>query len=261
MHRTLLVVEGPHDLAVVHALLHRRGLRVVRSFAELDPQLQCLVPRVFPQGDDLLSRVAVPRFFHGDGVDVVVATADGDARLVQTVDGYLQRLAVSANAVGMVLDADGARAAARFERLRTKWRTTLDGVCPPPQAPGEVLSGPMRVGVFVLPDNDAPGALEVLLRGCAAAEWPGALEIADAFLLGAEPLLGGAAEALRTASNRHKAPISALHALMRPGKAVQTSLEDGLWFGRAAFDQVPALASLDCFLWALVDPQPTAPPP
>ncbi|MBL8614427.1 MAG: hypothetical protein JNM72_02345 [Deltaproteobacteria bacterium] len=258
MHRVLLVVEGPHDLGLVHALLLRRGLRVVQQLDALDPELHCLVPREYPQGGDLLKRVSVPRFFGREGVVVVVAAAEGDTRLVATVAALQRPLNVDLNAVGVVLDADGAGAVARLDGLRRKWRATLGEALLPLATPGDVVPGPVRIGAFVLPDNESPGALEVLLRACATAEWPGALELADAFVLAAEPLLGASAAELQTPSKRTKAPISVLHALMRPGKAVQTSLEDGLWLGRAAFDAVPGLTAMDQFLWALVDPQPRA---
>lgn len=61
-------------------------------------------------------------------------------------------------ALAIVLDAE-TEAGATFQSVRDA--LTSAGL-PAPDAPGEMLEGPLRVGVFLVPDNQSPGKIEAL---------------------------------------------------------------------------------------------------
>jgi hypothetical protein len=60
--------------------------------------------------------------------------------------------------LAVILDAD-ANATATFQRVRDALAAAN---LPTPAAPGEVLDGAPRIGVFLVPDNAAPGKIETL---------------------------------------------------------------------------------------------------
>jgi hypothetical protein len=122
--RHCLHVEGPHDQAVMRALLKRHGL-------ELDVQA--------PQKADGKGDGALLKSFR-------LAVKNGDAR------------------VGLLIDADSS--------VDQRWTEiaeclALEGIALPPRTlDGVIFASPrpdQRIGVWILPDNQRPGALEDLL--------------------------------------------------------------------------------------------------
>ncbi len=250
MVHSLFVVEGPHEVEVIAQLLKRRGLARVKLLEDLDPFWAPLVPRTFPHAGDLHKRVPVPTFFASETISVAVQSAEGIDNIGKAVLAALATLDSDPAAVGIVLDAD------HDEPVEARWRAMasklpalkIEG------GPGDVTTGSPRAGVFVLPDNASPGTLEDVLLSCAAEVYPSLLEAARRLV---DPLDPGDAAVFRNSDERKhfakpsgkpKAIAGCIAAVLRPGKAIQVSIQDNLWVRDPRALALPAVAALQRFV-------------
>lgn len=253
-----LVVEGPHDVEFCYRLLSTAGLARIRHLKDLDAGLQGLVPRSFPHGGDLLKRVPVPVFLQDADCALAIHSAVGDSRLVATLQETVELLGAGTfSGLGLMLDSDSDRSAAeRHEALRQ--RVLQDTGLTLPERAGEVSDGDasgagLRLGAFVLPDNLHPGTLEDLLLESAAQQYPALLPAACAYVDGAlqQGLIpAGHRDDIGKPAGRHKAVIGAMASLFKPGKAVQTSIQDNDWLRGQAL-QIGRIRAVQDFLFEL----------
>ena len=225
-----LVVEGPHDVEFVYRLLNPFGLERVRLEKDLDEFMQPLVPRTFPHGGDLEKRVPVPLFLQSPTHVIAVRSASGDTRLAETLEESASRIDFKQFiGVGIVLDTDREiPAAERYAALKTG---LLSKGFSFPEAPGTVGAESPRFGAFVLPDNHSSGNLEDLLLECAEAAYPNVLTSAKSHVAAAKndvSLQNDGAD-LSKAPIANKAIVGTIASILRPGKAVQTSIQDNKW--------------------------------
>ena len=249
-----LVVEGPHDVEFVYRLLSPFGLKRVQWQKELDRFLLRLVPKEYPPGGDLQKRMPVPLFLQSQSHAIAVQSAIGDSRLAETVEESAAEIDFpQLTGVGVILDTDSEiPAVQRFAAV--KHAMLAKGFVFPDRA-GEVLAGPPRFGVFVLPDNSSPGNLEDLLIECAQEVYPQLLSSARTHVAAAmtdATLLKGDGEDLTRNQVRNKAIVGAIATVLRPGKAVQASIQDNRWF-RDANLNLPRVKSVQSFLANLFD--------
>lgn len=229
MKHVYLVVEGPHDPAFIGKLLARSGLSVVRKLSELDAFWTRLVPEKFPYKDDLLRRVPVPTFYADGTRSVAVDTAEGEARLVETVEESLDQLG-SVDGVGVILDADSKRPPGERRGAIEGRLASVLALCPPP-APAS--------GVLVMPDNINPGTLEDVLIDCARENYLSLHGFAEEYVskaVDAEGLDGSDLERIRKPAGRNKALVGAISAVLRPGRAIQVSIANDRWLDGAALE-------------------------
>ena len=258
MTRAYFVVEGPHDVEVIGRLCATRGARRVRWEADLDPAWAPLIPRDFPFGGDLLKRVPVPIFFQSEAHSVAVHAAQGDSRIADTLQESLFALDERPDAVGVLLDADDKGTPAERYAGLTRRLAPISGLPSAPGAPGEIAAGPPRFGVFVLPDNAAVGTMEDVLLACAREAYPRLLEGASSFVDPLDPhdetLFVGREEwgDLRKAAGKKKAVVASIGAVLRPGKAIQTSIQDNRWLRHPAALALPEVRALQGFIDALL---------
>jgi hypothetical protein len=259
-----VAVEGPHDLAFTGRLLKLHGLDRVKMLADLDPFWHVLVPRTYPYRDDLLKRVPVPTFFAGETHSIAVHVVDGDSgfgnTLRDSLDTLYQGLGHELTGVGVLLDADRkVSAAERFEKLKSTLNVTpFPRPIRFPDTPGEVSASPPRAGIFVLPDNDRPGTLEDLLLECARKVYP-TLEA------GAQTYLAAASAApeldredrreLGKSAGRNKVLAACIASVLRPGKAIQVSIQDNRWLD-APLARFPEVTVVHDFLAKLLELPP-----
>jgi len=248
IHRCYLVVEGPHDAAFVGKILSQHGIHRVKMLADLDPFWRRLVPTTFPHKDDLLARVPVPTFYTGEARSIAVHVATGDSRLVKTIEESLGILPSAPQSVGLVLDADSSAPDDRYTAVSNALKN--EGLQAAPLGTASVG----QVGVFVLPDNSNHGTLEDVLLQCAAINYPSLLQQATGFvtpILGDMPAAGLSSKEdqkfLKKRSGQSKAVISAMGSILRPGKAIQVSLEDNRWLEGGAL-RLPVVDAFVSFL-------------
>ena len=227
-----LVVEGPHDVEFVYRLLRPFGLKRIQWEDRLDSYMWPLVPRSFPHGGDLQKRVPVPLFLQSPSHAIAVHSAVGDSRLVETFEE--SQIAINFNlmtGVGIILDTDHEIPAInRYNSIKAEMQAKGFVL---PDAPGEVIAGPPRLGAYVLPDNHSVGNLEDLLIECAQAAYPNLLSSARSHVDAARndaTLEKGVGNNLTKTPIYNKALVGAIASVLRPGRAIQNSIQDNKWF-------------------------------
>ncbi|MCA9558896.1 MAG: hypothetical protein KC583_10070 [Myxococcales bacterium] len=230
MRRSYFLVEGPHDVEVVGRILRRGGLKRIRLEEELDDFWERLVPRKFPHAGDLLRRVPVPSFFADQERSVAVQSAGGFEKIPSHMTATLANLDGELEGVGVLVDADDTAVRPRWEKLANELPLPDVGA-----GPGEIGDGPPVAGVYVLPDNESSGALEHLLLACAEKAYPTLLAGARAWIDGIDPddrdifIDANERKWIKKPSGKPKAIAACIASVLRPGRALQVSIQDNRW--------------------------------
>jgi hypothetical protein len=252
MERVLLVCEGVHDSAFLARLLRCLGFEAVRDSKTLDPGWLPLLPA--PPRNRLVRAYPIPECFELPSADktLIVLNAEGltnIARLLSDRLGAMADAGETVDGIGLVVDAD---AEGPRSRLRSLARSSSDAEVPAwPIEPGSVATSSPRVGVFVFPDARSTGTFDLALLDCAASEYPALLAAASRHvqLLHAPPseLDATDLEEARKPAGRDKATVASMVALLKPGKAVQTSTQDHRWVSARTLE-LPRVAACLKFL-------------
>lgn len=228
-----LVVEGPHDVEFCYRLLSVYGLNRIKQMRDLDAGLHDLVPRSFPHNGDLLKRVPVPLFLQNEQHAIAIHSAIGDSGLAPTLEETLVTMGdTHFCGLGLMLDSDSKQTADQRFQAVCKQLKAVDLSLTLPVQPGQVCAGPPRLGIFVLPDNISQGTLENLLLESAATQYPDLLPAAEHYVDDAlqKALIPKThRDEINKPAGRNKAVIGAMAALFKPGKAIQTSIQDHDW--------------------------------
>lgn len=261
LRHTLIVVEGAHDSAFLGRLLRRRGFTEITSKGSLPQLWQGMIPKDFPaDGDRLNHVVAYPDVFARSGdlaVGIVVAGSDG--QLVPQLQRLIEISSpVSFTGIAVILDADEVGASKKFAGVRRKiaaineeYRANgrADAAIDLPDQPGVLTNGTPRVGIYVLPDNNAQGRLETLLRACAEQAFPHLLTPTDHWVDSVRKL-AAVPPALATPSGPDKAVLHGIGTLLQPGGSLAVAIRDHPWLP----DQLPpSVDVLDKFLADLIE--------
>lgn len=258
----LLLVEGPHDLEFCARLLKPMGFHRIQQYEALrerHPFWLPLVPERWPQRGDLLARHPVPVFFtNPNGQSVAIINAVGLSKLATRLGIDLAVLTTPPDAIGIVLDADDAGApqdrhaelvkaiAARPEPEAAQLKL--------PKKPGFVLDGSPRCGVFVMPDNESSGTLEDLLLEAGGQSYPALRDAATAYVRGMDQVQGLTTDDLdefNKPAGRKKATVAVMASILKPGKAIQVSIQDNRWLAPAAIE-LPRIKEINRFITQLL---------
>jgi len=264
MHYVYFAVEGPHDLEFVGRFLKLHGLKRVQDKNQLAPFWTPLLPTTWPSpkgSTNLLKRVEVPVFFQNQDASVAIDSVTGDSRLLRSAINTRATVELpggeALHAIGVVLDSD------QDESAMARFTTIAKGLAaenlPLATAPGQVVSGPPRLGIFVLPDNAAAGTLEDLLIECAEKQYPQLLASARTHVDSVEAEVPPYAKEdlvdfLKPAGKR-KAIVGSIGSVLRPGKAIQMSIQDNRWVDEEALE-LPRMKVFREFVDALLTPPP-----
>jgi hypothetical protein len=244
-----IVVEGPHDIEFVYRLLRPFGLKRVRLENDLDPYFEKLIPRKYPPDGDLQKRIPIPLFIQNDYHSLAIRGAIGDSKLIQTVEEYTAVLDKDQiTGIGVLLDSD-QEIDPRTRYVNIKKDLEDKGFHPADSA-GFIADGPPKLGVYILPDHQSQGTLEDLLLGCASIVYPNLLASARTHIENAEKdgsLMKSDLDDLLKPSGRKKAVVGAIASVLRPGKAVQVSLQDNRWLKDETLD-IPRVKAFQNFL-------------
>lgn len=262
MRYVYFAVEGPHDVEFVGRFLKLHGLKRVQHKPQLAPFWSPLLPTSWPSppgSTDLLKRVPVPVFFQSQGVSVALDSALGDSQLINSTihtHGTVNQPGGQVlHAIGVVLDSDQKRSAA--DRFATIAKALAENQLPRASTPGQVTEGPPQLGIFVLPDNAAAGTLEDLLIECAERQYPALLASArahiDSVKAGNPPYTESDLEDFLKPAGRPKALVGSIGAVLRPGKSIQTSIQDNRWVAGDALE-LPRMKQFRAFVDALLTP-------
>jgi hypothetical protein len=267
-----IVTEGVHDVAFIGKLLSVvHGANRISKLEDLDDSLRGWVeaafkwPRFTGKHHDI-ERLAVPApVFYSlpAGELVALRNAQGITEISKTLTVDLEaftRIASGPESIGVVLDSDDEPAQQRFDKLTKileKVKLTV------PTALGEVNTGKPRVGVFTLPEPGSAGTLEDILLTLSDGAYPDLAATARAYAdqwrkkADSEPTVSDWRE-IRKPSGAKKAAMGAMTAVLKPGKSMQVSLEDGRWVcneTKAAQCLQPCIRFLDSLLKSV---EPTA---
>ena len=249
-----LVVEGPHDAEFVYRLLSPLGMNVCRLEADLDPFLRPLIPRKYPPDGDLQKRMPTPLFLKSGTHVIVIHSAVGDTRLIQTVQEDAAIIDLNSfSGIGILLDSDTDKTPAdRYATIRDGLRANSLAF---PDDAGIVSATAPRLGAFVLPDNQTQGTLEDILLECAGQVYPALLSTASAHVDAAlqdQSLLKEDLEELGKPAGRQKAIAGSVASILRPGRAIQVSIQDNRWL-RDATLKLPRVRAVQDFLARLLE--------
>jgi hypothetical protein len=230
----------------------------VRLEADLDPFLEPLIPRKYPPDGDLQKRPPMPLFLLSQSHAVAIRSAVGDTRLIESVERTAASIDFNGlTGVGVILDADSDKSPGdRYTAIRDGLRAKN---FPFPDDAGSFSTTTPRFGAFVLPDNQAQGTLEDILLECGSLIYPSLLVTATTHVDAAsqdQSLINEDLKELRKSAGRKKAIIGSIASILRPGRAVQVSIQDNRWLRDAAL-AIPRVKGVQDFLVNLFELTPT----
>ena len=252
-HYGYLVVEGPQDIELIARLLRPHGFQRIQYVQDLAPfwQQGNLIPNKFPYKDDLLKRVPVPTFFQTPTHSIAIHSASGYARLAETLQETLVSLDDQANiaSIGIILDADDRETVdRRFARLRQALQEKNPDLIFPDE-PGRVTNQIPATGIFILPDNHAAGTLENILLDAAEVNYPDLAAAAARYIgtIRQDELNRQDLEEFNKPAGSKKAQVGSMASILKPGKAIQVSIQDNRWLEGEALN-LPVIQVISTFL-------------
>ncbi len=264
MVRVYLLVEGPHDVEFIGRLLKWWACKRIQLLKRVDPFWHPLIPKVFPHLDDLLARVPVPTFFETTDLQVAVSVAVGDSKIARILRADLTVPSFCVDeldAIGLVLDADDKTPRDRWQALSRAIQLPPNLHMTLPAEPNTVARANPRFGALVLPGDGTRGSLEDLLIACGKIVYPQLLRKAQTYVRAVDGRarrgIGSAALTdFDTSSGRKKALFAAMTAPLRPGKAMQVSIQDNRWLSEAT-RELPSVRACLSFMAALLGRAPS----
>jgi hypothetical protein len=182
----------------------------------------------------------------------------GLSKLATRLGIDLANLSVPPDAIGIVLDADDAGAPQdRHDELVREITARPEPEAAQlqvPKNPGMVSDGAQRCGVFVMPDNESSGTLEELLLEAGGQAYLGLQKAATDYVQGIDSVQNLTADdliELGKPAGRKKAVIAAMASILKPGKAIQVSIQDNRWLETDAL-QLPRIAGVTRFIQELL---------
>jgi len=248
-----LAVEGPHDVAFAQRILkYLFPLEEVKEYKYLDSAMVNLVPKSFPHKGDLKKRVPVPTFLQNAHVCIAVHAAGGESEIPRTVKDSLGMLeGADVYSVGAILDTDSEKSA---EIRASEFVAALNKLdIQFPSMPGTVLNNLGKKGFYILPDNNSPGTLEDILLETGEIQYKFLMDAAKHYLgTISAACVGGDYKEFNKPAGSKKALIGAVSSVLKPGKAVQNSIQDNDWVRGAALN-VPSVCAFSNFMSSLFE--------
>lgn len=263
---TYIIVEGVIDVVLLTRVLRQGyGFTIIDKMSQLpSPAKDWLKEFKWPIGEDI-SRRAVPApailtkenmtigLQNGQGLTVIAQKAKNDK------ERFL-RIGWAPSALAVILDADNAPPLARFDEFAT---LLAELGYPQPHSLDKVVeSGGKRSGVFAFPGQGLPGTIEDVLLPLADKRFPALSQYADEYVSGweqqDEAKTSDDFKEFREPSGHKKARLSAIAAMLKPGKPLNASVEDQKWVPDNPRTSA-ALKPLMDFLDQLLRPWPLTP--
>jgi hypothetical protein len=249
-----LVVEGSHDVEFVYRLLSPYGLSRIQYEKDLDQFFLPLIPRQYPPNGDLQKRMPIPLFLQNSTYSIAIQNAGGDSRLTAMIEENAAILDLNAiTGIGILLDSDKMiPAAQRYANIRERLARInypLDAVA------GKITQSKPKLGAFVLPDNVSAGTLEDLLLDSAKQVYPTLLASAETHANGTlqnAELTSDDLKDFKKPAGQNKAIIGTMSNILRPGKALQVSIQDNRWLLGEALS-IPRIKAVQEFLQNLFE--------
>ena len=256
VQRCLIAAEGPQDVEFIARLLKSLGFSRVSKLNALPADWRAkLVPRSFPHANqDLNTRHPVPLFLADDGgAMVTIRNAVGVDKISRSLQGDLAVVDQPFDAVAAILDADSVQTPR--ERLAHLVQEAGTHGLVFPGIAGFVTVGPPRTGVFIMPDNESQGTLEDILLECAAISYPTLLSAGQIFtnaVTNSADLSADDSKEMRKPAGHKKVIIGTIGSVLRPGRAIQNSIQDNRWLDTHTI-RLPRVQAIVRFLEDLLE--------
>lgn len=235
VQNAFIIVEGPQDAECLARLLKAAGYSRIKDAEDLPLPYRNLFSAHYPRkGRGIDKPHEVPHFRRSaTGCIIAMIIAGGDSKLASSLMSAVEAFKGLPDSIGFVLDDDQApspndrhssllKTAAEFENLKSLQF---------PGNPGQILPGPPRTGVFVMPDNRQSGTLEDILLESGAVAYSAQIQAAREFVRSFPTggLNGEDLEAGRRPSGPKKQVIGSVATMLKPGRTLQVSLQDNRW--------------------------------
>ena len=234
----LIIVEGPQDAESLARLLKVAGYERVKNRGDLPVEWHNLVSEVYPKPSRGIDQPhEVPHFRKtADGNLIAMVIAGGDSRLASALMASVKALKRLPAAVGFVLDNDGEpnptkRHGALLAEVAKYQSDIVLGALNFPAVPGQIETGSPRTGIFVLPNNQEQGTLENVLLEAGEIAYGAQIAQARQFVqdLDVSGLNDDDLHERTRPSGQKKQIVGTVAALLKPGRALATSLQDNRW--------------------------------
>lgn len=259
MKYSYIVAERPHDVEFLAKLVKKfYGLSKIEERSKVKPFWDGLIPKTFPHNNNLLKRVPVPLFLQNDNYSIALHSAEGIENIVNTLQESLILINQSElSSIGLILDADYKQTLLQiFQELTQELsqKQELNFIDFQSLQLGQVNISNPRFGVFIIPDNQNQGTLETILLECAKLNYPDLLASAKIYINNFDrtKLLKKDLEDFNKPTGQDKAIISTISSVLKPGKAIQVSIQDNRWIAQNTL-QLPNLVLLKQFINDLLD--------
>lgn len=222
-------------------------------------------------GQPEFGRILVPDFLATAEQSVAIQFSGGISKLPEILHDDMEFLQEALpEAVGIIIDADKADAAAAYANLREEIAKMKIPFALPDNHK-DIHAGSPRVGVFVLPNNDIQGTLEHVMIECAQGSYPQLLEIANDVVAKVQAnfdrdinwLAKPERDEFRAPAGPNKLCASVVAAVMKPTYAIGNSYRQNRWITPGTLG-LPHIATLSDFLQRLLAddgaPLPVEPP-
>jgi hypothetical protein len=119
---------------------------------------------------------------------------------------------------------------------------------------GEVANVKPLFGIFVLPDNQHQGTLEDILLETAEINYAHLSSAAKAYIESIDSGKFGKhdLDEFKKPAGQKKARLSSMASILKPGKAIQNSIQDNRWLEGEA-QNLPAVKAISTFLMRLFE--------
>lgn len=244
---TLIICEGAHDLAAIASVASGLvGWSEVKAVPKsLPPDLDDNYPRPRKNKWGAPYLEWAPRYLRSTDHWLEVRARGGDEVWNDKTVELLDR--AKPDAVGVVVDANGAGVDRRLEQFRDCFRDLYRHV--DEVVPGTVCPGEPRLGLWIAPDNENSGSLADMILTAVSQAKPELTETGTGFIESLRELEPG-----KWCDHLSKAVLGAVTQTVEPGASLAVTLRDCRWpFMSKPAEDAP-LRPLQDFLRNLTSP-------
>lgn len=255
----LIGVEGNHDQAFLSKVLcELLGFSKCNDQHCLDDLWRKFIPVYPPRTGRLHLRLDMPSILYDDTLSVAVYAGEG-SRLVENLKDKLADIDYinSLSGFAIVADADKQIPAVTAKKYHDDFKDFFPDFPSEICEVGAVAGDPLRLGIYILPNNSDQGALDTLLCACGDVAYPQFMERAELYIsqfsdeevrqIGWKPF------------DREKAKVATVTSVLKPGKTNTASIADNAWVSSHTEQQVSGLQNLMTFLRRLLSIEAISP--
>ena len=201
-----------------------------------------------------LVRILVSAFLsNATGQTVAIRSAEGISKIISNIVSGVGSVLPIPDAIGIILDADDeGDVSTRFKEFKDgiKAKDSLQTLIFS-DTPGVVHCGLPKTGIFIMPNNSDPGTLEKVLLKAADTHYSELKAEAISFVDRAKGLVSSDEQEAHKNAGLEKAQVAAMGAILRPGKAIQVSIQDNRWLKGDSLND-PSVKAVSGFLAKLM---------